>query len=208
MRFMDAGPRRVDGIDCFVSRSGYTGEDGFEISVPAEHAEALAETLLGEQRRAADRARRARQPAARSRALPLRPRHRHHDDAGRGRAGMVDPEEPPPRRRARRRISRRRARFSPQLEQGALAPPRRLAGRKAARRCAKARRCSPMRPRPSRSARSPRAASARASMRRSRWAICRRRTPPPAQLVFAEVRGQRLPLRVAPMPFVPNTYKR
>src|SRR4051794_18552543 len=46
MRFMDAGPRRVDGIDCFVSRSGYTGEDGFEISVPAEHAERLAKTLL------------------------------------------------------------------------------------------------------------------------------------------------------------------
>ena len=37
---------RVDGIDCFVSRSGYTGEDGFEISVPAEHAEALAKALL------------------------------------------------------------------------------------------------------------------------------------------------------------------
>ena len=46
MRFMDAGPHRVDGIDCFVSRSGYTGEDGFEISVPAEHAEALASRLL------------------------------------------------------------------------------------------------------------------------------------------------------------------
>ena len=46
MRFMDAGPRRVDGIDCFVSRSGYTGEDGFEISVPAEQAEALATALL------------------------------------------------------------------------------------------------------------------------------------------------------------------
>ncbi len=46
MRFMDAGPHRVHGIDCFVSRSGYTGEDGFEISVPAEHAEALAKALL------------------------------------------------------------------------------------------------------------------------------------------------------------------
>ena len=47
MRFMDAGPRRVDGVDCFVSRSGYTGEDGFEISIPAEQAERLAGALLG-----------------------------------------------------------------------------------------------------------------------------------------------------------------
>ena len=46
MRFMDAGPRRLAGIDCFVSRSGYTGEDGFEISVPAEAAEAMRQTLL------------------------------------------------------------------------------------------------------------------------------------------------------------------
>jgi aminomethyltransferase len=46
MRFMDAGPHLVDGIACFVSRSGYTGEDGFEISVPAERAAALAATLL------------------------------------------------------------------------------------------------------------------------------------------------------------------
>src|SRR5215217_9776225 len=46
MRFMDTGPRKVAGFDCFVSRSGYTGEDGFEISVPAEHAEALVTTLL------------------------------------------------------------------------------------------------------------------------------------------------------------------
>jgi len=46
MKFMDCGPRRVGGYDCFVSRSGYTGEDGFEISVPAEHAEALATALL------------------------------------------------------------------------------------------------------------------------------------------------------------------
>jgi aminomethyltransferase len=30
----------------------------------------------------------------------------------------------------------------------------------------------------------------------------------PGTQVFAEVRGQRLPLLVAPMPFVPNTYKR
>src|SRR6202011_3304385 len=46
MRFMDAGPRRRGGVECFVSRSGYTGEDGFEISVPAEAAEGLARQLL------------------------------------------------------------------------------------------------------------------------------------------------------------------
>ncbi|MDI1264620.1 MAG: glycine cleavage system aminomethyltransferase GcvT [bacterium] len=46
MRFRDTGPRKVGVFDCFVSRSGYTGEDGFEISVPAEHAEALVNALL------------------------------------------------------------------------------------------------------------------------------------------------------------------
>ena len=48
MRFMDAGPRKVMGLDCFVSRSGYTGEDGFEISVPAADAEKLASALLAD----------------------------------------------------------------------------------------------------------------------------------------------------------------
>jgi aminomethyltransferase len=48
MRFMDAGPHRLDGIECFVSRSGYTGEDGFEISIPAEAAEAVAKKLLAD----------------------------------------------------------------------------------------------------------------------------------------------------------------
>jgi len=46
VKFMDAAPHKVAGIDCFVSRSGYTGEDGFEISVPAGDAERLAKTLL------------------------------------------------------------------------------------------------------------------------------------------------------------------
>jgi aminomethyltransferase len=48
MRFMDSGPHKVAGLDCFVSRSGYTGEDGFEISVPAQQAEELARALLGD----------------------------------------------------------------------------------------------------------------------------------------------------------------
>jgi aminomethyltransferase len=35
-------------VPLFVTRSGYTGEDGFEISVPATHAEAFARALLGQ----------------------------------------------------------------------------------------------------------------------------------------------------------------
>lgn len=46
MKFMDAGTHSVMGVDCPVSRSGYTGEDGFEISVPAGKVEALWNKLL------------------------------------------------------------------------------------------------------------------------------------------------------------------
>ena len=46
MVFMDAEKVELVGVECYVSRSGYTGEDGFEISVPAEQAEQLARELL------------------------------------------------------------------------------------------------------------------------------------------------------------------
>ena len=46
MRFMDARAVTLLGAACLVSRSGYTGEDGFEISMPAEAAEALCGALL------------------------------------------------------------------------------------------------------------------------------------------------------------------
>jgi aminomethyltransferase len=46
MAFMDVGSVTVLGEPCTVSRSGYTGEDGFEISVAAKAVEALWETLL------------------------------------------------------------------------------------------------------------------------------------------------------------------
>lgn len=44
--FMQAGAFELDGMKLWVSRSGYTGEDGFEISVDAEQVEALADRLI------------------------------------------------------------------------------------------------------------------------------------------------------------------
>ena len=46
--FMTGGGFSIAGADCFVTRSGYTGEDGFEISVSAEQTEMLAKALLAE----------------------------------------------------------------------------------------------------------------------------------------------------------------
>ena len=46
MKFMDVAALNVNGADCIVSRSGYSGEDGYEISVPAEATEDLARALL------------------------------------------------------------------------------------------------------------------------------------------------------------------
>lgn len=48
MVFMDSGKATLAGVECFISRSGYTGEDGYEISVPATHAEELARLLLAQ----------------------------------------------------------------------------------------------------------------------------------------------------------------
>jgi len=206
MRFMDAGPRRVDGLDCFVSRSGYTGEDGFEISVPAEHAERLARTLLGN-----------------SDVLPIGLGAR---DSLRLEAGLclyghdIDATTTPVEgalewsvQKSRRHGGARAGGFPgaekilAQLEQGA---PRRRVGLRPEGR-APVREGAPL--------------FADAVAAEQIGAITSGGFGPslnapvamgylpaalatPGGLVFAELRGQRLPLRITPTPFVPNTYKR
>jgi aminomethyltransferase len=46
LSFMEAGAFIIAGVDAWVSRSGYTGEDGFEISIPQGSVETVAEALL------------------------------------------------------------------------------------------------------------------------------------------------------------------
>jgi aminomethyltransferase len=206
MRFMDAGPRRVDGIDCFVSRSGYTGEDGFEISVPAEHAERLTKTLLRN-----------------SDVLPIGLGAR---DSLRLEAGLclyghdIDATTTPVEgalewsiQKSRRQGGARAGGFPgadkilSQFEKGA---PRRRVG---------------LRPEGRAPVREGTLLFADAASSHQIGAVTSGGFGPtinapvamgylpsshaaPDSLVFAELRGQRLPLRVAPMPFVPNTYKR
>ena len=50
MGFMDSARLMLFGVDCFVSRSGYTGEDGYEISVPNADAERVWNTILSDAR--------------------------------------------------------------------------------------------------------------------------------------------------------------
>ncbi|MES2097361.1 MAG: glycine cleavage system aminomethyltransferase GcvT [Pseudomonadota bacterium] len=46
--FMRGGQFEIAGVEAYISRSGYTGEDGFEISIPADAAEKIADLLCGE----------------------------------------------------------------------------------------------------------------------------------------------------------------
>ena len=49
MPFMSAKTATISGVDVQISRCGYTGEDGFEISLPADSAEAIARRLLADE---------------------------------------------------------------------------------------------------------------------------------------------------------------
>jgi aminomethyltransferase len=210
MRFMDAGLHRVQieglGIDCFVSRSGYTGEDGFEISVPADKAEALATALLENDA-----------------VLPIGLGAR---DSLRLEAGLclyghdIDTTTTPVEgalqwsiQNSRRRGGARAGGFLGadvilgQLENGA---PRRRVGLKPEGR-APVREGAPL--------------FADASSNEQIGAITSGGFGPSVSApvamgylpsaqatdggtVFAELRGARLPLRIAAMPFIPNSYKR
>ncbi len=48
MVFMDSRRVTINGADCIIGRAGYTGEDGYEISMPADKAEAITRLLLAE----------------------------------------------------------------------------------------------------------------------------------------------------------------
>jgi aminomethyltransferase len=206
MRFMDAGPHRVDGIDCFVSRSGYTGEDGYEISVPAEHAETLAKTLLGN-----------------SDVMPIGLGAR---DSLRLEAGLclyghdIDTTTTPVEgalewslQKGRRHGGARPGGFPGaeqilgQLEKGA---PRRRVGLRPEGR-APVREGAPLFA-DATSSEQIGAVTSGGFGPSLNAPVAMGYLPSPlaksGTLVFAEVRGQRLPLQISPMPFVPNTYKR
>ena len=206
MRFMDSGPHTVNGIECFVSRSGYTGEDGFEISVPAGHAEALAKALL-----------------ANSDVLPIGLGAR---DSLRLEAGLclyghdIDTSTTPVEgalqwsiQKSRRAGGARAGGFPGAdkiLAQLANGAPRRRVGLRPEGR-APVREGAPLFADASSSAQIGAVTSggfgpsinAPVAMGYLPSALAE-----VGDVVFAELRGQRLPLRIAPMPFVPNTYKR
>ena len=206
MRFMDAGPRKVAGFDCFVSRSGYTGEDGFEISVPVEQAEALAKALLGDPD-----------------VLPIGLGAR---DSLRLEAGLclyghdIDTTTTPVEaalewsvQKVRRRAGVRAGGFPGaekilgQFESGAV---RRRVGLRAEGR-------APVREGASLFA-APGSSEPVGKVTSGGFGptlnapVAMGYVPSSLSAIdtqlFADVRGQRLPLRVAAMPFVPNTYKR
>jgi aminomethyltransferase len=48
LKFMKGGQFKIAGIEVWISRSGYTGEDGFEIALPAESAAAIADAICAQ----------------------------------------------------------------------------------------------------------------------------------------------------------------
>jgi aminomethyltransferase len=206
MTFMDAGPRKVMGFDCFVSRSGYTGEDGFEISVPAKDAEALAKTLLDD-------------PAVLPIGLGAR-------DSLRLEAGLclyghdIDTATTPVEanlnwsiQKSRRANGARAGGFPgadkilKELEAGA---PRKRVGIKPDGRAPVRENAALFADETSREQVGTVTSGGFGPSVNAPVAMgyVPSRLAAGGTLLFAEVRGQRLPVRVAPLPFSPHTYKR
>jgi aminomethyltransferase len=206
MKFMDAGPRKLKGLDCFVSRSGYTGEDGFEISLPAEAAESFARELLTDEA-VLPIGLGARDSLRLEAGLCL---YGHDLD---GATTPVDGALEWSIQKSRRKGGARPGGFPGadvilrQFEGGAtrrrigLKPEGRAPVREGASLFADAASSQPIGSVTSGGfGPSLNAPVAMGYVPSSHAAI--------DTVVFAEVRGQRLALRVTPMPFVPNTYKR
>ncbi len=127
--FLGVAALPVAGIDALISRSGYTGEDGFELSVPAAARRGAGRGAAGAAGGGARGPGRARFVAAGGRALPLRQRHRHDDHAGGSRAGLDHRQTPPaglglPRRRRDPRPAGSRRRRAGGWGCGSMGAPR------------------------------------------------------------------------------------
>ena len=206
MRFMDAGPRKVAGLDLFVSRSGYTGEDGFEISLPSEQAEQFAKAVLED-----------------SDVLPIGLGAR---DSLRLEAGLclfghdIDATTTPVEaalewsiQKSRRHAGARAGGFLGAeriLSQLASGAPRRRVGLRPEGR-APVREGAPLFADQTSSGLVGAVTSGGFGPTLDA-PVAMGYVPAPLSAIgtqlFAQVRGQRLPLRVAAFPFVPNTYKR
>ena len=199
--FMHYADVEIAGIRAQVSRSGYTGEDGFEISVSNADAREAVEPAAVRSAGEAHGPRRARFAPARRRASastamsstrPSRPSR--PISSGRSRSAAA----PKAASSARPACRRNWPKASP-ASASASSP-------KAAPRRATAR-SSPMR-RAARSARSPPAASAPQSAGPSPWAMSRRNPPCPERQINLIVRGNAMPAEIVKLPFIPNRFKR
>lgn len=206
MTFMDVRDVDLDGISAVVSRSGYTGEDGYEISVSADDAEALARKLLADEK---------------VEAIGLGARDSLRLEAGLCLYGHdIDMTTTPVEaaltwaiQKVRRTGGERAGGFPgadiilPQFETGAekvrvgLAPEGRAPVREGADLFADETSTEPF------------GKVTSGGFGPSYGGPVSMGYVPSAQgepgaIVYAEVRGKRLPLRVASLPFVQNTYKR
>ena len=195
-------------IEIFATRSGYTGEDGFEISVHQEQASTLARLLLA-------------QPEVKP--IGLGARNSLRLEAGLCLYGNdLDTTTTPVEaqlnwaiQKVRRNGGARAGGFPgadivlAQLDGGASAPSRKRVGLQGARAHSGARTHACCRtPADSRSAKSPAACWRPPSTRRWPWPMCAAIWPCPAPGSTRWCAASRVPMEVVTMPFVPNRYYR